>query len=367
MNARTTTALAALGLAVLAGSAAADKASDTLNIAFDQELDTLNVYLNSSREGILFSRTVFDSLVYRDPETSEYLPNLATAWEWIDDTTLEVQLREGVTFHDGEPFDADDVVYTIEWVADEANGANPQRNVSWLAGAEKIDATTVRLLLDEPFPAALEYLAGPVVMLPNEYYEKVGPVELGPRTDRHRSLPGDEGRAREAFRAGAPRGLPRGQPQGRAVHRIDRDPHPAGPQHPARRVALAAEWTGCGASLRTRRSGSTQHGPVPRVERADSMRINWMTFDVSGRSGRRIPSRTSGCARRSRTPSTASPSSTTSWASPPRSSTQRATRASSAAATRARDASTSTPRRARQLLAEAGYPDGFETPDVRVP
>ena len=359
MNARTTTALVALGLTALAGPAAADKASDTLNIAFDQELDTLNVYLNSSREGILFSRTVFDALVYRDPETSEYLPNLATAWEWIDDTTLEVQLREGVTFHDGEPFDADDVVYTIEWVADEANGANPQRNVSWLAGAEKIDATTVRLLLDEPFPAALEYLAGPVVMLPNEYYEKVGPVEFGRApigTGPYRVTQVEPGKRFELERReGYHEDSPKGEPSiGSIVIRTLPDRN----TQIAELLSGGIDWLWRISPDQAERLDSMGRFTV---ERADSMRINWMTFDVSGRSGEnpfqdvRVREAVAHAIDRESILDNVvgEPAQIVNAACYP---TQFGC---SDEGTRRFDYD---PDRARQLLAEAGYPDGFETP-----
>lgn len=57
---------------------------------------------------------MFDCLVWRDRDTMEFVPYLATSWENIDDRTWRMQLREGVTFHNGEPFDADAVVWTYE-------------------------------------------------------------------------------------------------------------------------------------------------------------------------------------------------------------------------------------------------------------
>ena len=55
---------------------------------------------------------------YRDPKTNEYKGQLATAWKQVDDKTLEFELRQGVKFHNGEEFDADDVVYTLNFVAE---------------------------------------------------------------------------------------------------------------------------------------------------------------------------------------------------------------------------------------------------------
>jgi peptide/nickel transport system substrate-binding protein len=165
----------ATAMAVAMPAAYAGKADDTLNIAIDRELESIDNYFNTAREGIIISRMVWDGLLYRDPETNKYKPNLATSYEWIDSKTLEFDLREGVTFHNGEKFDADDVVFTFNYMGNPDNGARPQRNVDWWTNAEKLGEYKVRLNLKEEFPAALEYLSGPVVMYPNEYYEKVGP------------------------------------------------------------------------------------------------------------------------------------------------------------------------------------------------
>lgn len=171
--------VALVAFATLTSAAQADKASDTLNVAFTKELENVDSYFNSAREGVVLQRAVWDGLMYRDPASGEYIGNLATDWNWVDDTTLDVTLREGVTFHNGEPFDADDVVYTVNFVADEASGVKTQRNVNWLKSAEKLGKYEARIHLKRPFPAAIEYLSGPVSMYPNEYYAEAGPQTMG--------------------------------------------------------------------------------------------------------------------------------------------------------------------------------------------
>ena len=49
----------------------------------------------------------WDTLIYRDPKSGQYKGQLATSWKWIDDKTLEMELRQGVKFHNGEEFDAE--------------------------------------------------------------------------------------------------------------------------------------------------------------------------------------------------------------------------------------------------------------------
>lgn len=163
---------------VTAAPVFADKADDTLRVAFTKELESVDTYYNSAREGILFTRGVWDALLYRDPQTAEIKGNLATEWTWIDDVTVEFKLREGVTFHNGEVFNADDVVHTVNYVVNPENGVKVMTNVSWMKSAEKVDDYTVRINLNAPFPPAEEYLASVVVMYPDEYYAEVGPAGM---------------------------------------------------------------------------------------------------------------------------------------------------------------------------------------------
>ena len=83
-----------------------------------------------------------------------------------------------MNFHNGEKFDADDVVYTLNFVA------NPESkilipNLGFIKGAEKVDAYTVDVELNVPFPAALDYFSSVLPMYPNEYHAKVGKEGMG--------------------------------------------------------------------------------------------------------------------------------------------------------------------------------------------
>lgn len=164
----------AAGFAV-APPAQAAKKDNTVRFAADQSPESVDPYFNNVRVGVIIGQHVWDTLIYRDPKTNAYKGQLARSWAWIDDRTLEVELREGIRFHNGEVFDADDVVYTLNFVSKPENKVITQTNVNWIDGADKLGPYKVRIRLKAPFPAAIEYLAGPVVMHPNEYYEKVGP------------------------------------------------------------------------------------------------------------------------------------------------------------------------------------------------
>ena len=100
------------------------------------------------------SRLVFQSLITVDNPELLPEPQLADRWEVdpSDDRVWTVHLKQGVRWHDGEPFDADDVVYTYRSVMDEAVGS-PFRSPyqAHLTSVEAVDPTTVRFVLREPY------------------------------------------------------------------------------------------------------------------------------------------------------------------------------------------------------------------------
>jgi peptide/nickel transport system substrate-binding protein len=158
-----------------AGPALAGKNDDTIRFAYDQAPESVDPFFNNVRIGVIIGANVWDTLVTLDPKTNQYKGNLATSWKQIDDKTIEFDLREGVKFHNGEEFDADSVVYTLNFVADPANKVTTQANVNWIDKATKLGKYKVRVTTKQVFPAAIEYLAGPVVMHPAKYYAEVGP------------------------------------------------------------------------------------------------------------------------------------------------------------------------------------------------
>jgi peptide/nickel transport system substrate-binding protein len=174
-------ALIALSASVFAG-----KKDDTLVYASDSEVENISPYHNHMREGVILARHVWDTLIYRDPKTNEYKPQLATGWKWESPSSLLLNLREGVKFHNGDAFTADDVVFTFDVVGPGTESVQPQ-SVEWIEKTEKVDDYTVRLRLRKPFPAALEYLSGPTPIYPAKYFQKVSlagyskaPVGTGP-------------------------------------------------------------------------------------------------------------------------------------------------------------------------------------------
>jgi peptide/nickel transport system substrate-binding protein len=174
--------IAALGAAcAVATPSFAGKRDNSIRFASSVVLNNADTYFSSLGIGVIFSDQVWDSLIYRDPRTGEFKGQLATAWKWIDDKTLEFELRKGVKFHNGAAFDADDVVYTVNFVTKPENKIVTQVAVAWIDHAEKVDPYKVRIITKQPFASAIAQLAENITIYPHEYYAKVGPLGMNAR------------------------------------------------------------------------------------------------------------------------------------------------------------------------------------------
>ena len=170
------------------GAAWAGKKNDTLLWLTEFEPPTYDFYAQTLREGVVLAKHIWDTLLEEDPKTGELKPHLATSVTFVNPTMIEVKLRQGVKFHNGDPLTADDVVYTITWQNDPANTKVAARSrTDWIKQAEKVDGHTVRLHLKEPFAPGLAYLAANVQIYPAAYTKAQGsegmskaPIGTGP-------------------------------------------------------------------------------------------------------------------------------------------------------------------------------------------
>ena len=157
---------AALSLAISAAPVLAGKSNDTLVWATDREMDVPLSWYNNTREMVVMSRHIFDTLLYRDTKTFEYLPQLASSYKWVNDVTMDFELRKDVVFHNGKKFNADDVVSTFNHLSSPDSGVLSRREVGWMKTTEKLGEYKVRIHFKKPFPAAMEFLSGGLSILP---------------------------------------------------------------------------------------------------------------------------------------------------------------------------------------------------------
>lgn len=168
-----------LALALLASFSLAGKSDDTLNVAFERTMLTYDTFATAERLALVLAHNWGDTLIHRDPETGEFVPHLATSWEFVDDVTLEVDLRQGVTFHNGEEFGPDDVKATFDYVTSQGAELPGSRTLQWIESVEIVDGDTVRIHAEAVTPTALETLALVGIIYPAGYLSEEGPEAMG--------------------------------------------------------------------------------------------------------------------------------------------------------------------------------------------
>jgi peptide/nickel transport system substrate-binding protein len=139
--------LGLLAAGLLLGSSLAE--ANTLRIALNEDPDALDPASGVSFAGRVVFASLCDKLVDIDAGLN-YLPQLATEWSWsADNVTLTMKLRPGVTFQDGEPFDAAAVKYNIERYQTAAFSKR-KTELKQVKSVEAIDPLTVAFHLSEP-------------------------------------------------------------------------------------------------------------------------------------------------------------------------------------------------------------------------
>lgn len=146
-------------------------------VAASSEPEALDPQLSGAASGGNITYNVFDFLVRMNDSGDEIIPCLATSWEKTNETTWRFHLREGVQFSNGEAFNADDVIYTLDRIFEPDSGRTTY-NLKALSGWEKVDEYTVDLLTNGNVVDMTTRLYD-MAILPNEYCESVGEEEFG--------------------------------------------------------------------------------------------------------------------------------------------------------------------------------------------
>lgn len=152
----TTAAADAAGDTAAAGTAESGS-SDQLRVILNSEPSNLDPHNNTRLTAWAVQEEIFDKLVTKDAD-GNIVADLATDWEQVDERTIRFHLREDVTFHDGSPLTADDVVFSLQRACESAGSQT--FFISFDAeNIKKVDEYTVDVATKEPFAAVLNYLA----------------------------------------------------------------------------------------------------------------------------------------------------------------------------------------------------------------
>jgi ABC-type transport system substrate-binding protein len=203
-------------LVTVFGSVAFAQDAPSVTIAFaESQPNTLDPAAATSADSFLVLRNVAEGLVSYDPQTLEPIPALAESWDLSDDGTVYTfHLREGVTFSDGSTFDANDVKYSFDRLANAETGTSytaglvlgavagwsevrppappaagdgtptpePVTPATSISGVEVIDPQTVQITLTAPRPSFLESLTlpGGFIVAEGQTDFTNGPIATGP-------------------------------------------------------------------------------------------------------------------------------------------------------------------------------------------
>ncbi len=174
--------LLALGLAATP-SLAQTKQSFVVDLPNDAA--TLDPHLQWDTDSYTIYRNIFDNLVTRD-QAGKIVPQIASAWRYLDDLTIEFDIQSGVTFHDGSLLTAEDVAFSIRRIVD-PNFKSPQLSqFDQIVSAQANGPAKVTMKTKTPYPALFAQLVK-LSIVPKAVVEKGGdqkfnlePVGSGP-------------------------------------------------------------------------------------------------------------------------------------------------------------------------------------------
>ncbi len=148
--------------------------ASTLDPGFNRELATYNVLWH-----------IFDPLLIKQDDGT-FTAGLAESWEAVSETTWHLTLREGATFHNGEPVTADAVAYSLARILDEDNASPIRSGFAWMTGLEVLNELEFLVHSDAPQPLA-ELIFSELLIVPPAHVDAAGndafgtnPVGSGP-------------------------------------------------------------------------------------------------------------------------------------------------------------------------------------------
>jgi len=182
---------ALLCLAYLATAGPAHAQPKPVVVIQSGEAATLDWHMHCDKNAHEPDRQIFDTLLRRNIKTLQLEGNLAESWRTVNETTWQFKLKRGVKFHNGEPFDAAAVKFSVERMLNPKQAAPGRTSIATIDHVDIVDAYTVNVITRAPFPLLPVRMSpghcGTVGIVPPKYLAQVGdagfavkPVGTGP-------------------------------------------------------------------------------------------------------------------------------------------------------------------------------------------
>jgi peptide/nickel transport system substrate-binding protein len=176
------------GMSVSGSDAFAQKSKDLFRLPETRDIATSDPYVESGSPNRFLAESVHDNLVAYDEVSKKVAPLLAKSWTKIDDKTYEFEISDTITWHDGQKFSVDDVVYTLNWLIDPKSRLRNRELWAWMSKVEKIGPNRVRIVAESPAPYFLTKLAYETWIYPEHIHKNAdrrndygkSPVGTGP-------------------------------------------------------------------------------------------------------------------------------------------------------------------------------------------
>jgi len=167
-------AIAALGAGTIPSAHAQDR---DITVVLSEEPDMIDpCEASRSNVGRVVKQNITETLTEIDPDDGSITPRLATAWEQVDELTWRFRLREGVSFHDGEAFDAEAVAYSVNRTLDDT--LDCEIRIKFFGGMQVtpsvVDEHTIDFKTANPAPILPTMMGTMTIVSPN--------TEMGVRT-----------------------------------------------------------------------------------------------------------------------------------------------------------------------------------------
>ena len=148
----------------------------TLTVGVASGVNSLDPHFHDETPTNSTNYNIFDGLVNFNENLNPY-GVLAESWRVVDDTTWEFTLKQGIRFHNGNPFNADDVVFSFNRIKN-SKKSGFKAAVSAILSIAKIDDVTIRVTTQGPFPLLLNKLSY-VRIMDEEFASSMSDEELG--------------------------------------------------------------------------------------------------------------------------------------------------------------------------------------------